>query len=463
MKTQLLKHTAWSLILAFCFTQVMPVGLAVTNLNELPKGAGVSASRDARAAGSEKLEAESELANSPQRGNSMDFMVNDNPISSAASTTASVKHPGDVKNIELDPKTQPPGNNKNIELDPQVVSKPQSSVINPRVVQAYADALRKTGFQVKAEYVEAMHRYLVTVTDPRADSPALQGKLKYLSFTVNLDGSFKGVLQATYHGKTFNEAQLLFEAMLACPQGEACAGQGLTPVEAIREMRDLTAISFTWPATIIYMKNGVVYAAMGANGQVTVHRELSVEDQQMVLRVNDPKFNFDFNGDGKLDDADTLLYQSFDGETGTTPELADYLTPEARARLDLNKDGSVNAQDVAFYGMMVPMSEAKAKAYLLSQFPGMEADFIRVISVESLQGGRLSDGTVIPGGFLGAHLVTLQFGRDGLRLTFVGGINIQDGATMALPTKTTLEYFKQQAKTLQAYVDALRKTAQCFS
>ena len=183
----------------------------------------------------------------------------------------------------------------------------------------------------------------------------------------------------------------------------------------------------------------------------------------MVLRVNDPKFNFDFNGDGKLDDADTLLYQSFDGETGTTPELADYLTPEARARLDLNKDGSVNAQDVAFYGMMVPMSEAKAKAYLLSQFPGMEADFIRVISVESLQGGRLSDGTVIPGGFLGAHLVTLQFGRDGLRLTFVGGINIQDGATMALPTKTTLEYFKQQAKTLQAYVDALRKTAQCFS
>ena len=226
MKTQLLKHTAWSLILAFCFTQVMPVGLAVTNLNELPKGAGVSASRDARAAGSEKLEAESELANSPQRGNSMDFMVNDNPISSAASTTASVKHPGDVKNIELDPKTQPPGNNKNIELDPQVVSKPQSSVINPRVVQAYADALRKTGFQVKAEYVEAMHRYLVTVTDPRADSPALQGKLKYLSFTVNLDGSFKGVLQATYHGKTFNEAQLLFEAMLACPQGGGLCGAG---------------------------------------------------------------------------------------------------------------------------------------------------------------------------------------------------------------------------------------------
>ncbi len=117
--------------------------------------------------------------------------------------------------------------------------------------------------------------YVVTVADPRADSPALQGKLKYLSFTVNLDGSFKGVVEANYHGMAVNEGQLLFEAMLACPQGEVCKAKGLTPVEAIRGMRDLTVISFTPPATIRYMKNGVSYVAVGANGQVTVRRELT--------------------------------------------------------------------------------------------------------------------------------------------------------------------------------------------
>ena len=77
------------MVLSFCFTQVAPAGLAATNLNDLSKDQGVSATVDPLAEGAKKLAEESKLIKAPGT-DTISFMLGGGGISNDVGASFSV-------------------------------------------------------------------------------------------------------------------------------------------------------------------------------------------------------------------------------------------------------------------------------------------------------------------------------------------------------------------------------------
>ncbi len=164
----MLRNTAWFLVLTFCFTQVVPAGLAVTNLNTLSKETGVSASVDPLAEGAKKLTDESKLIKTPVV-DSISFLL------------------GGKGAIQEEKGTETPTlpKNKNV----------------PSAVQAYADKLQKqlgSGFRVTVEtfYPECKNgnncrglapEYRILVEDNMKYKRTPTTGLKTMSFTFKAE------------------------------------------------------------------------------------------------------------------------------------------------------------------------------------------------------------------------------------------------------------------------------------
>jgi hypothetical protein len=168
------------------------------------------------------------------------------------------------------------------------------------------------------------------------------------------------------------------------------------------------------------------------------------EEIKLLAWVNDPAFNFDFDRDGKLTAEDYTLFKSFDGQEGDRLDLQGFLTPEAKRKLDLNRDGLVSPDDVVLFGNWIQLPEeksiARAKALLLKELPGLNPDLIQVVSVRGVTAEDLV-GTDLPKGFFPVHFVELKLGKYGPTLTYLGGVDSITGASAAVATKATRDYF----------------------
>ncbi len=80
----------------------------------------------------------------------------------------------------------------------------------------------------------------------------------------------------------------------------------------------------------------------------------------------------DIDGDGKVDHSDLLILKHILQNKAYGDDILDMLSPQERARLDINQDGEVSYEDVVRLMKMIASNDEKNKA-LADKFNALRA------------------------------------------------------------------------------------------
>lgn len=272
--------------ISLAFFQVVPVSFGYQ-----PVAAVDAAGKDQQAPTVEATPSDQEqapvteksLAVSSNQGTSMDFLQDANPLSPSVIPESSEQSVEEATGLNADTEVQISQNS-----EVQVTDSPDSSRLGrpvnndeigldvevPPAVRQYTEELKKilgddflVGVKAFAMGIKCEEgkpcdniRYSVFIErNPKSERPVSIGDLQTMSFGISKEGEpYLDSLQVTYEGFQIPDAQLLFAAMTACPQGQMCTMQMTRPLDAFKKLSEIK-VTGVEDGTIRYSLNGVNY------------------------------------------------------------------------------------------------------------------------------------------------------------------------------------------------------------
>jgi hypothetical protein len=177
------------------------------------------------------------------------------------------------------------------------ISRMESVALIPSEVQAFVEQLEQA-LGSDSRYELGFYRddpYHISIgfkssVPPSPDGAILAsiffpsaGRLAGLDFKLTGDGKVDlSTLQATYQGADNDtvfsvDAQLLFEAMGVCPEGQVCVAQALSDADKLAKMTQITVTLVDQDGTIYFTQDKKNYKTYrDANGTVKVEEVLSI-------------------------------------------------------------------------------------------------------------------------------------------------------------------------------------------